>query len=84
MVGDSYLCLATDKELKKLITAASVDGQYHEDLFSISEVNEIVVLIVVTGHIVFQIHIPKGTESGLSSTLIAPQILNDDKHENLT
>ncbi|EYC33700.1 hypothetical protein Y032_0002g937 [Ancylostoma ceylanicum] len=82
MVGDSYLYLATDKELKKLITAASVDGHYHDGLFSVTEIKEssentifyicfflvcsVVVLIIVAGHIVFQIHIPKGTESGRS------------------
>lgn len=40
MVGDSYLYLATDSELKRLIVAASADGHYRDGLFSVSEVTE--------------------------------------------
>ncbi|KAK6752139.1 hypothetical protein RB195_003513 [Necator americanus] len=83
MIGDSYLQLAPNRELNRLIKAASADGHFHEGLFYVTESNEdyeeiiffvtfgatclIVVAFILVGQFVLKIHIPKGRESTRSS-----------------
>ncbi|KAK6752141.1 hypothetical protein RB195_003513 [Necator americanus] len=84
MIGDSYLQLAPNRELNRLIKAASADGHFHEGLFYVTESNEdyeeiiffvtfgatclIVVAFILVGQFVLKIHIPKGRESITSLT----------------
>ncbi|KJH43970.1 receptor L domain protein [Dictyocaulus viviparus] len=79
MVGDGYLLLVDDLELRNLIRVASSDGKYHEEMFEISEISDdielvyfaisfavcslIVIVVIIVGHFILKLHIPKGYDN---------------------
>ncbi|VDO95002.1 unnamed protein product [Heligmosomoides polygyrus] len=93
-IGDSYLFLADTKELQRIIKAASTNHIYSRDIFSIAESPEdhefyyfiislsmfclLVVIVILVGHFILEIHVPKAKmeetpHSSVSSQMGSPK-----------